>query len=200
MADPILFYFDFSSPYSYFMAQKIDAECDKFDRVVQWKPMMLGPAFKQSGNVPLVQQPLKGDYCIHDWDRLSRFMDVPWAFPDPFPVATHYAGRAFYFLSDKNPDQAKQFALKVFHAYFVTGKTISKQDVVLSIIHEMGLDKNQYEQCINDPVLKDRLRSETETAINAGVFGAPYVIIDGEPFWGADRLWMIRRWLKRGGW
>ena len=37
-------------------------------------------------------------------------------------------------------------------------------------------------------------------AIEAGVFGSPFFIIDGEPFWGADRLWMVKRWLKSGGW
>ena len=48
--------------------------------------------------------------------------------------------------------------------------------------------------------LKKRLKDETSAAIDVGVFGSPYFIIDGEAFWGADRLWMIKRWLQTGGW
>ena len=51
-----------------------------------------------------------------------------------------------------------------------------------------------------DKKTNTRWLQETGKAIDAGVFGSPFYIIDGEPFWGADRLWMIRRWLKSGGW
>jgi len=200
MTEPILFYFDFSSPYSYFMAQKIDILCGQFDRHVEWKPMMLGPAFKQSGNLPLIHQPLKGDYCSRDWERMGRFMDVPWVMPDPFPVATHYAARIFYAQTDRDPAQAKQFAINVFDTYFGRGIDVSKEDAVLKTAADMGLDVDECRKIIHDQKQKDRLRAETEDAINKGVFGAPFVIIDGEPFWGADRMWMIRRWLKSGGW
>jgi 2-hydroxychromene-2-carboxylate isomerase len=50
-----------------------------------------------------------------------------------------------------------------------------------------------------DPAVKERLRTETEAALAKGMFGAPYVIIDGEAFWGADRLPQIERWLASGG-
>jgi 2-hydroxychromene-2-carboxylate isomerase len=48
--------------------------------------------------------------------------------------------------------------------------------------------------------VKDRLRAETEAAIEKGVFGSPFVVVDGEAFWGADRLDQVEAWLARGGW
>ena len=52
----------------------------------------------------------------------------------------------------------------------------------------------------HDPAVKDRLKAETQAAIERGAFGSPYVIVDGEPFWGADRLDHVDRWLATGGW
>jgi 2-hydroxychromene-2-carboxylate isomerase len=48
--------------------------------------------------------------------------------------------------------------------------------------------------------MKERLRAEVDTAIQKGVFGSPFVIVDGEPFWGSDRLEHVDRWLQTGGW
>ena len=93
MSDPVLFFFDFSSPYGYFAAQKIDETVADFGRDVQWKPMMLGAAMKETGNVPIAHQPIKGDYCRRDWDRMARYMKAPWKMPDPFPIATLAAAR-----------------------------------------------------------------------------------------------------------
>jgi 2-hydroxychromene-2-carboxylate isomerase len=50
----------------------------------------------------------------------------------------------------------------------------------------------------SDPLWKERLRQANEAAIAAGVFGAPYFIVDGEPFWGNDRKPQIERWLAHG--
>ena len=63
-----------------------------------------------------------------------------------------------------------------------------------------AIDRDALLAAVQDPAIKQRLKDETGLAIEAGVFGSPFFIIDGEPFWGADRLWMIRRWLKTGGW
>ncbi len=200
MSDPVLFYFDFSSPYGYFAAQKIDETVADFDRQVTWKPMMLGAAMKETGNIPLADQPIKGDYCRRDWDRLARYMGVPWTMPDTFPIATLAAARAFYWLDDGDPALARKFARAAFHAYFGEGQDITESETVADIAEPLGIDKDALLSAVQDPAIKERLKIETTQALEAGVFGSPFVIIDGEPFWGSDRLWMIRRWLKSGGW
>lgn len=200
MSDPIDFYFDFSSPYGYFAATRIDEVVAPFERRVVWHPILLGPAFEKSGSRPLTEQPLKKDYVVHDWARLARFMDLPWQLPDPFPVATVRAARAFYCLADEDEGVAKRFALAVFTAYFGDNRDISKAEVVGDVLEAVGADRDAILAAIETDAVKQRLRDEVAAALDRGVFGSPYVIVDGEPFWGADRFWMIRRWLKRGGW
>jgi len=200
MSEPIHFYFDLSSPYGYFAALKIDHLAASFDRDVRWHPMMLGAAMKVTGARPLADVAIKGDYCRTDWDRLARFMEVPWTMPDPFPIATLAAARAFYWLDDQDPGLAKHFALAAYDTYFGQGRDISSAETVAEFVAPLGVDGDDLLAAIQDPANKQRLKDETAKAIDAGVFGSPFFIIDGEPFWGADRLWMVRRWLKSGGW
>jgi 2-hydroxychromene-2-carboxylate isomerase len=200
MRDPIRFYFDFSSPYGYFAALKIDKLAADFGREVSWYPIMLGAAMKITGSKPLALIPKKGDYVKHDWDRLARFMNIPWKMPEKFPVSTLAASRAFYWLVDKNSVLAKRLALASFDTYFGHGLDITAAETIADIAGPLGIDRDTLLSAVQDQVYKQRLKDETLEAIDAGVFGSPFFIIDNEPFWGADRLWLIKRWLKSGGW
>lgn len=88
MPAPIEFFFDFASPYAYFAAHRIDAIAAKHGREVEWRPFMLGAAFKATGMMPLTEQPLRGDYARRDWDRLARRMNLPFVLPERFPIVT----------------------------------------------------------------------------------------------------------------
>ncbi len=201
MAEPIDFYFDFSSPYAYFAAQKIDEIAMEFGgREVEWRPFLLGVAMKTTNNVPLAHQPLKGDYCIDDWARLARFMDVPWTLSSNFPIATLAAARAYYWIKDRDKAQAKDFARQCLAVYFGEGRDISNVETVAEVASRVGIDAEAFHKAIADNQVKERLKEETQAAVEAGVFGSPFFIVDGEKFWGSDRLWMIKRWLKTGGW
>jgi len=199
MTDTIEFYFDFSSPYGYFASFKVDELAEHAGREAVWKPIMIGAAFKESGNVPLIEQPLKGAYCIHDWERMANAMDVPWVLPDPFPIATLAAARAFYWLDDDDPDTAKAFAKAAYHAYFGEERDISSADVVAEIAEPLGVGGDALRSAVADPAAKERLKMETNDAIGKGVCGSPFFIVDGEGFWGSDRMWMVKKFMQ-GGW
>jgi 2-hydroxychromene-2-carboxylate isomerase len=194
------FYFDFSSPYAYFASLEVDEIGRRHGRPVEWKAIMIGTAFKASGNLPLVEQPMKGAYSRHDWERLARRTGAPYRFPDPFPLPALAAARAFWWLHDADPARARRFAGAVFHAYFADNRLISDAGVVAAIGAEQGIDAQALSDAIQQQVWKDRLKDETNAAIGRGVFGAPFFFVDGEGFWGADRLPMVDEWLGRGGW
>ena len=193
MSDPIDFWFDFSSPYSYLASELIDALAAKHGRKVKWRPMMLGSAFKASGLPLLVTVPLKGEYSKRDFDRSARHLGLPFKLPDVFPVLTLAAARGYYWLHDQDCAVARQFAHAVFRAYWVDGRNIGELEVILDIVAKLGLD------AVAMPEAKERLKRETDLAVSQGMFGAPYFIVDGEPFWGVDRLPQIEHWLATGG-
>lgn len=199
MPAAIEFWFDFTSPYSYFAAEKIDALAAKYRRQVDWHPILLGVAFQKINAVPIIQIPLKGEYSLHDFSRSARFLDVPFNLPSRFPLPTQVAARAYYWLSEHHAALARPFALAVFRAFFVDDRDISDTGIVLDIAAGLDIDRDALAQAIATPEIKERLKQETAAAIAKGLFGAPYIIVDGEPFWGVDRLPQIEQWLAAGG-
>ncbi len=197
---PILFYFDFSSPYGYLAAMRIDNLAAKYEREVDWRPILLGPAFKASGNAPLIGQPLKGEYARRDLPRTAAFLGIPFGMPTPFPIGTQNAARAFYWLKDRQPETAKNVAISLLQTYFVEGRDISSTETVVDVAAQHGVDRAELGSALADQLVKDRLRKEVENSLLQGVFGSPYVVIDGEAFWGTDRFDQIEAWLKSGGW
>lgn len=199
MSEPIEFYFDFSSPYSYIASEVIDGLAGKYGRKVKWRPMLLGVVFQKTGQPLLVNVPLKGEYSMRDFARSARYHGVPFTFPAKFPLSTVSAARAYYWLHGQDCAKAREFAHAAFRAYWVGGRDISDLAVLQDIAAGLGVDPAALAAGIGTPEIKERLKVETDTAIAKGMCGAPYFVVDNEPFWGADRLPQIEKWLQTGG-
>jgi 2-hydroxychromene-2-carboxylate isomerase len=200
MAPAIEFYFDFSSPYGYLAAQRIDEIGDRHGRAVAWKPILLGAVFKTTRSEPLLGIPMKGDYARIDLPRAARRLGVPFTLPEPFPFMSVAACRAFYWLHDRDPATAKALARAVFRAAFGDGRDMGETAALLEVAGGLGVDAEPLAAALREPAVKDRLRAEVDAAIAKGVCGSPFVLVDGEPFWGHDRLDQVDKWLETGGW
>jgi 2-hydroxychromene-2-carboxylate isomerase len=199
-AQPIDFYFDFSSPYGYLAAEGIDALARRHGRSVAWRPFLLGAVFKTTRSEPLLNIPLKGDYARRDIARSARALGIPFRLPEVFPFLSVAACRAFYWLAESDPERARELAQALYRRAFAEGGDISKPEAVAEAAEQVGIDRRALEAALQDPAVKDRLRQAVEAAIAAGVFGSPFLVVDGEPFWGHDRLDAVERWLETGGW
>lgn len=200
MSAPIDFYFDFASPYGYLASTRIDALAAKYGREVTWRPVLLGAIFKVTGGMPLPMMPLKGDYSRRDFVRSAAFHGIPYRQPTQFPVATQAPARAFYWLNEQDPKRAKELATSLYRAYFVDDVNISNPADTVAIAAKSGHDPAKVEAALNDPAVKDKLKSEVDHAIARNVFGSPYIVVDDEAFWGMDRLDQLEKWLASGGW
>ncbi len=200
MADAIDFYFDFASPYGYLASHRIDEIGERFGRAVTWRPIMLGAMFKAVGTAPLVTYPLKGAYSRRDLQRTERLFGVEFGLPEGFPHGTLPAARGFYWLGESDADKQKPFAKAFYRAYFGEGRNVSEMDPTADIAASVGIGREAFIAAIQEPAIKDRLKAETNAALERGVFGAPFVFIDGEPFWGVDHFDQVERWLETGGW
>ena len=200
MPDPIEFYFDFSSPYGYLASKQIDGIAAKHGRTAKWRPHLIGAAFKTTGSQPLLDIPMKGDYARIDLPRTARAHDIPFVIPPRFPFLSVAAARAYYWLSDSDPAKAADLARALYDAAFGEGRDIATVDTVVEVAAGLGVDKAALTAALADPAVKERLKTEVRAAIERGVFGSPYIFVDGEPFWGADKLDDIDRWLETGGW
>ncbi|MCC7217344.1 MAG: 2-hydroxychromene-2-carboxylate isomerase [Burkholderiales bacterium] len=195
---PLQFFFDFSSPYGYLAAQKIDALAAQHGRTVDWRPMLLGVVFKQTGGAPLTEVPVKGPYSKRDFARSARFHGIEFRMPPVFPIPAQAPARIVLWAKQGNPADGAKAAKALYRAYFVDGLDISQPDVAAEVAGRAGFDAAAARAAVDDPAIKDALRREVEAAIAAGVFGSPFVVVDGEPFWGMDRFDQLERWLARG--
>jgi 2-hydroxychromene-2-carboxylate isomerase len=199
-AAAIDFYFEFASPYGYLASTQIEALAARHGREVAWHPIMLGAAFKETGARPLMHTPLKGPYLRHDVPRFARLLGVPFREPPVMPANSLAASRAFVWLEVDDPGLAKQLAQAVFHAHWGEGRDIGAPEQVAEIAAPLGIEQSALLAAVAAASIKDRLKQATTAAIERGVFGSPFVFVDGEPFWGADRLPHVDAWLTRGGW
>jgi len=200
MAGALDFYFDFSSPYGYLASQKIEALAKKHGRTVNWCPILLGAIFKVTGGAPLPNLPLKGDYARRDFLRSAKFHGVPMKYPSSFPISGVAPTRAVVWLKGKDPAKVPELVKALYKALFVDDVNISELDNVVKVAASIGVNADEARAALNDQAVKDKTKVEVDAALAKGVFGSPYIVVDGEPFWGIDRFDQIEKWLTTGGW
>jgi 2-hydroxychromene-2-carboxylate isomerase len=201
MPSAIDFYFDFSSPYGYLASEKIEALAAKHGRGVNFRPVLLGVIFKQTGATPLTQVPLKGDYSRRDMERSAKFHGIAaFRMPSKFPIPSQAAARIVLWAQQRDAALAARVVHALYHAFFADDRDISDPDTAVAVAATCGVDAAAARAAIDDPAIKDALKRANDDAIARGVFGSPFIVVDGEPFWGLDRLVQVERWLETGGW
>jgi len=198
MKTPIDFYFDFSSPYGYLAAERIEALAARHQRSVNWRPVLLGAIFKVTGTQPLTFVPLKGEYTRRDLPRTARFHGIEFRMPSKFPIATQAAARIIVWQRGIDAGRCVPLAKALYRAYFVADRDIGDPDIAADVAAETGVDRVAARAAIDESAIKDALKRDVDAAIAAGVFGSPFVVVDSEPFWGLDRFEQIERWLALG--
>ncbi len=197
---PVDFWFDFSSPYSYVADHWIDDVAARHGRGVRRHAILLGATFQAAELRSPVAYPIKREYSLRDFERSARFHGVRYRLPPSFPVPTQNAARVFWWLAGTRGDAAARgWTRAAFAALFTRGVPLNDAAALKAVAADHGLDADAAEAAWNDAAWKARLRQVNDDAIAAGVFGAPFFMVDGEPFWGNDRRPQLERWLAEGG-
>ncbi len=201
MGTAIDFYFDFISPYGYLGSTQIEKLAAAHGREVDWRPFLLGiTVMKVMGLKPLMQTPLKSDYVRIDKPRMASLLGVPLASPDMENASSVAAARAFYWAKDRDPALAVAFAKRLLRRLWVEGREITSAQAVSEEGMQVGIDRAELTEALGKQAVKDRLREEVDACVARGVFGSPFFIVDEQPIWGVDRLWMLEHWLRHGHW
>ena len=197
----IEFYFDPISPFAYLGSIQIERLAARLNRQVEWKPVLIGVTIlKVMGLKPLPETPLKGPYLRHDAVRLAEYFDVPFRYHGLTGINSLAALRAFVLLKERDAGLAKLLAQKVFSRLWVRGLNMTETDDIADEAKDLGVDVPMLLRDIETDYAKDALKRQVDAAIQAGVFGVPYFVVDGEPIWGVDRMWMVEHWATRHAW
>ncbi|HLI80777.1 MAG TPA: 2-hydroxychromene-2-carboxylate isomerase [Candidatus Binataceae bacterium] len=199
------FFFDYSSTNSYFAAFMLPEICRKHDALVNWLPIHSAALFRGTGFDVMAMTPRKARYLWRDHQRYAEFTGLPFRKPSRFPIKTSAALRATLMmpgLAGENPDNYTasvmgEFAQAVMRAYWERDVDIADIAALGSIGETIGIKSERLSAAANSADARARLAKVTEDAIARGVFGAPMFFLDGEMFWGKDRLDFVERLLTR---
>lgn len=186
MSKTIDFYYDYGSPATYLAWSQIYALAEKHGATVIRKPALLGGIFKETGNSAPANVPAKGAWLFKDLDRFAKRYGVEWQMNSNFPINTIYLMRGALFAQKEGFIEAYDKAC--FNAVWRDNKNMNDPETVTQVFTDAGFDAAAIGASMQDPVIKKQLFAVTAEAVENGLFGMPAFIIDGELYWGQDRL------------
>lgn len=198
MGLPIDFWFDFSCPYAYLASTQRHRLAREAGSVLTPQPFLLGGVFRalgQAQNLSTILSPAKARHNRLDVIRWADFLGVPLASPHMHPNRTVLALRTL--LAAPHP-QWDALIDAYFRLYWAEQQDLSDPAVIGACLTALGLDARGLLAAAATASIKDELRDRTERALAAGVFGAPAFVVDGQLFWGQDRMQLVVR--AAAGW
>jgi 2-hydroxychromene-2-carboxylate isomerase len=181
------FYFDLGSPYAYLAAERISGLFTEAGlEQPEWQPVLLGGLFRAFDRDSWANGPGR-DEGIAEIERRAAAQGLPplnW--PEPWPGNTLFAMRAATFA--KQTGRTVSFSLAGFRQAFAAGRDLSEPDNVLIAAAACELHPKALLKAVETEIVKNALREATDSAAELGVFGVPSLLVNGEVFWGDDRL------------
>ncbi|MFK7991434.1 MAG: 2-hydroxychromene-2-carboxylate isomerase [Sandaracinaceae bacterium] len=195
MTASVACWFDYASPYAYLGTARVEAVATRTGAEVQFEPFLLGALFKRVGTpiVPMRAYPAaKSRHLAADLYRYADVYEVPFRFTTHFPIHTVSALR----LTLAAPDALRTpLVHRLMRAAWVEDRPLADVEVLTACAEEVGLPESALE-AVTTPAIKQRLREQTERAIDLGMPGAPCFVVGEHVYWGQDRLQLVARALE----
>jgi 2-hydroxychromene-2-carboxylate isomerase len=191
------FWCELASTYTYLAGERIESLAARRRVRVTWSPFLLGPIFAASGwtTSPFEIYPSKGRYMWRDVERSADALGIVFKRPSVFPRNTVLASRVATLGVARGWGPA--FARRALAANFAEDRDIGAVAVIDELLQDLDLDGAAIREEADSPAWKPRLREVTARASALGIFGAPTFIVEGEMFWGNDRLEQALGWAAR---
>jgi len=182
-----VFYFDLGSPYAYLAAERVSGLFTEAGlEQPEWQPILLGGLFRHFDRDSWANGPGRGDGMAEVERRAAAYGLAPIAWPEPWPGNTLFAMRVATFA--KQTGRAVSFSLAAFRQAFAAGRDLTEPDNVLLAAAACELHPRALLKAVETDLVKGALREATDRAAELGVRGVPSLVVDGEVFWGDDRL------------
>lgn len=196
MGKTVEFFFDVGSPAAYLAFQRLPAICEAAHATLHWRPMLLGGVFQATGNQSPMAVPAKGRYVLADLQRFARRHGIPFRQNPHFPINTLTLMRMATGLRWREPQRFLPYVDAVYRAIWVDALDMNDPVVVAGVLRQAGFEPEALLALAGDAQVKQRLKDDTQEAVARGVFGAPTFFVDGEMYWGQDRLDFVKEALE----
>ena len=196
MAKTVDYYFTSVSPFSYLGHQRFTQIAAKHGARVNVKPIDLGKVFPVSGGLPLKQRAAQRQaYRLVELARWRDALGVPITLEPKYFPAPPEAAALLIIATDlaHGTPAAMGMALALYRACWVEDRNVADVETLREIARAQGRDPDQLMSADATAAAKAKYDAYTQEAIDRGVFGAQSYVIDGQIFWGQDRLDFVDR-------
>lgn len=198
MAHSVDYFVAIQSPWTYLGHARFAALLRASGAQVRVRPMDLGQVFPVSGGLPLPKRaPQRQAYRLLELARFRDHLKLPLNLhPKFFPVPGDAASRLVIAVTQHDgQDAAMKLSGALMAAVWVDERNINDEVTLTALLLQCALDAGRLEQS-KQPDVQQAYEAHTQAAIAANLFGAPSYVVDGEVFWGQDRLDFLERKLR----
>jgi 2-hydroxychromene-2-carboxylate isomerase len=189
------FFFDPVSPYAWLAMRSLD-RLEAAGVEIRFVPVLFAGLLKAHGNLGPAEVPAKRTYLFRDVMREAARRGLPFSGPPGHPFNPLMALRMCTAL--ENDAGRRTLALALLAACWERGEDISDAPTLARLANGAGFDGQELVARAAEPAVKQALAAATEAAIADGIFGVPTYRLDGELFWGGDRIETLL-WHLEGG-
>lgn len=186
MPKSVEFYFDFISPAAYLAYFELPKIAERCGAEIRYRPFLLGGVFKSTGNQPPMTVAAKGAWMIQDLQRFARRYQLPFVLNPNFPFNSISLMRGAFWAEEMG--QLIPYCDAVYKAVWAEEKNMGDESDIRAVLESVSLDFDAFQEAVTRQAIKDKLRANTDEAVQRGAFGAPTFFVGNEMFWGQDRL------------
>jgi 2-hydroxychromene-2-carboxylate isomerase len=195
------YYLGITSPWAYMGHPRLRQLAKDTGATINLYPVDLGgKIFPTSGGLPMAKRaPQRLAYRLIELKRYSEYLGVPLK-PQPthFPTASDEAAQLVIAVDRKDGiEKALDLSYEVMKALWTHDRNIDDPKVLLELLEGLKLPAQRLDDAHTQTV-HEQYEADSQKAIDIGVFGSPTYVIDGEMFWGQDRLDFVERRLRHG--
>ena len=194
MAKTIEFLFDFGSPTTFLASRELPRIAERAGADLVWQPVLLGGILKAVGNMSPMDIPAKAAWMVRDLQRWADRYGVSFRMNPHFPVNTLFLMRGA--VAMQRIGRLAPYANAVFAGLWQEGLDLADPEVLRGLLARHEIDSVELQAAAASDAVKLELRTATERAVAQGVFGCPTCFVDGEMFFGQDRLLFVEEALR----
>ncbi|MES3023826.1 MAG: 2-hydroxychromene-2-carboxylate isomerase [Pseudomonadota bacterium] len=200
MSKTIEYFFTPNSPWAYLGHARLVEIAQRHGAHIEPRPIALGKVLSVSGGLPLSERaPQRQAYRLQELARWAKYLAIPLNVqPKFFPVPADAAARLVIATrTSLGVGASLELAGALMQALWADERNISDAEALAQIASAAGFDGRMLVKSSETAGVQEQYERNTEAAMAANVFGAPWYVVDGEPFWGQDRLDFVERALAQ---
>ena len=182
------YFFATLSPYCYLAGERLEAVAAKHGARIRYKPFDIVAGFSRTGGtLPTERHPSRQEYRAQELTRQARKLGMPFNLkPAHWPTNGAPAAYAFIAAQNAGGGDLGKLAHVIFRSVWADEKDIAEDAVIRACLEEAGFDPGLADSGLL--VGAETYAANLEEAVERGVFGAPFYIVDDQRFWGQDRI------------